>query len=531
MNRNVLLVVIDQFRADCLYEWASQLKRKDIEGSALNGGAQLAFPNLQQFMQEATTFTQHYTVTTPCGPSRASLLTGMYAMNHRSVRNGTPLAHNHRTLGQSMRCVGYEPWLFGYTDASADPFARAPSDPDLKDYEGLSQGFAERLRMRLESPGPWVGHLKAQDYDLPEDYWDIYKAVPTTSMATEDYPMGCPISSPALYRSEDSDTAFLTDRTLETLSAEHNKNWFSMVTYIKPHPPIVAPSPYNQWFARESIPTVNRSLSPEQLRAQHPLFKSSLEEPCNTGLYNGFDGFVTQQSANDIEALRAVYLGLAAEVDHHIGRLISFLKDTDQYDNTLVIVTADHGEMLGDHYLWGKNFPFDSALRIPLIIRDPFESENHGRQVNELTESVDIAPTILSWCESDIPSSMDGQSLLPLCSGGSLKYSRNSVFAEAELGEPHYITAYQKLCQLDFRQCNYAVIRDKQYKYVHFNGDVQPMLFDVVNDPLEKLNLVNDSAYHDVLMKLRARMLDHRMTYAEHSRSEMALTRDGIFSA
>jgi arylsulfatase A-like enzyme len=118
MAKNILLVVIDQFRADCLAMPASLSQSVEL-------------PNLRALMQDGMTFNQHYTVTTPCGPSRASLLTGLYAMNHRSVRNGTPLGNHHKSLGNYMRAVGYEPTLFGYTDTSADPDGRHPEDPDL----------------------------------------------------------------------------------------------------------------------------------------------------------------------------------------------------------------------------------------------------------------------------------------------------------------------------------------------------------------------------------------------------------------
>jgi len=91
MANKILLFVIDQLRADCLIGSLAQT---------------VPLPHLQALMSEATSFNQHYTVTTPCGPSRASLLTGLYAMNHRSVRNGTPLAKHHLTIGHHMRKAG-----------------------------------------------------------------------------------------------------------------------------------------------------------------------------------------------------------------------------------------------------------------------------------------------------------------------------------------------------------------------------------------------------------------------------------------
>jgi len=97
----VLFIVIDQLRADCLTGALGQV---------------LELPNIRALMAEGVTLAQHFTVTNPCGPARASLLTGLYAMNHRSVRNGTPLARHHTNLALEARKAGYEPLLFGYTD-------------------------------------------------------------------------------------------------------------------------------------------------------------------------------------------------------------------------------------------------------------------------------------------------------------------------------------------------------------------------------------------------------------------------------
>ena len=139
----VLFIVIDQLRADCLL-------------GALADAIEL--PNLRALMADGTTFSRHYTVTVPCGPARASLLTGLYAMNHRSVRNGTPLDGTLDTLPRELRKAGYEPLLFGYTDTSADPRGLDPFDPALKSYEGVMPGFTELLVMQWETSYPWVAY-------------------------------------------------------------------------------------------------------------------------------------------------------------------------------------------------------------------------------------------------------------------------------------------------------------------------------------------------------------------------------------
>ena len=109
MAGKVLFIVFDQLRADCIH-------------GALAG--LLDLKNFGRLMDQSVTFARHNTVTAPCGPARTSLLTGLYAMNHRSVRNGAPLASHITNLGLEARRAGYEPLLFGYSDTSADPSVR-----------------------------------------------------------------------------------------------------------------------------------------------------------------------------------------------------------------------------------------------------------------------------------------------------------------------------------------------------------------------------------------------------------------------
>jgi len=111
---NILFVVFDQMRADCLT-------------GALAESVEL--PNLRALMADGVTFTNHVSVASPCGPARASLLTGQYAMNHRSVRNGTPLPQDKPNLATELRRAGMQPLLYGYTDTSADPRRLAADDP------------------------------------------------------------------------------------------------------------------------------------------------------------------------------------------------------------------------------------------------------------------------------------------------------------------------------------------------------------------------------------------------------------------
>jgi len=507
MAGKILFIVVDQFRADCL-------------NGALSGDLDL--PNLRGLMKEGITFNRHYTVTTPCGPARASLLTGLYAMNHRSVRNGAPLNKHHPTIGTEMRKAGYDPMLFGYTDVSPDPEGRDPNDPELRDHEGLAAGFSEIVRMRFETNSSWLGDLNAKGYKLPNAYWFLYQSLsPDPSKRPK-------ITDPTLYSADDSDTAFLANQTLRELSVREKIDWFSLVTFLRPHPPLVAPRPYNQMYSPDAVSMPSTTVSIDELKSAHPFHHAYYAEPANYVLYIGFDGRVDNLLDRQIAELRAVYYGLATEVDHHIGRLLDYLRQSGQYDDTLIVFTSDHGEMLGDHHQWGKNSMFEQSLQIPLIIRDPKRRGTAGTQVEAFTESIDIAPTLLDWVGQPASLGFNGKSLLPFLEGETPENWRTHIFAEVDLANPVSPTRFERAFKVPANQCNYAVLRDEQFKYVHFNGGLPPMLFDMKNDPGETTNLANVEAHQKTLAEMSAKMLDHRMTHAHHALSRMQITPDGV---
>ena len=220
---NVLFVTADQWRGDCL--------------SCL-GHPAVRTPNLDRLAADGVLFARHFAQATPCGPSRASLHTGLYALNHRSITNGTPLDARHKTLASLVRAAGYDPVLFGYTDTSADPRAVPADSPWLRTYEGVAPGFRVELRLP-EAEEAWFDHLAARGYGR-RTYEEVY---------------GGSFHRPAPYRAEDSVTAFLADRFLGWLDRQDKRPWFAHVSFIKPHPPFVAPEPWYGSVAPERRPS------------------------------------------------------------------------------------------------------------------------------------------------------------------------------------------------------------------------------------------------------------------------------------
>ena len=485
---NVLLIVLDQLRADILH------------------GRLAAAANLKNFpalMEESTVFHQHFTVTTPCGPSRISLLTGQYAMNHRSVRNGTPLRHDTPNIAREMRKAGYEPLLFGYTDTTQDPRALAPDDPRLLHYEELMPGFTEALRMRQESDDEvWRDHLRAKGYEVPEDM-ALY------------VPDGDHFTSPARYRAEDSDTAFLTDKFIERMSGE-DSGWFAMLAYVRPHPPFVAPAPYNLMYDPQSIPAPIASKDNDV----HPFLRANRIARPTSGVVQGFPDLAG--TPEEVQQIRAIYYGLVAELDLHIGRIVAWLKSSGEWENTVLLLTSDHGDMLGDHGLWGKDIYFDAAMHVPLIAHVPGTTPSviHG-----MTESVDVMPTILDLVGQPIPHSVDGISLVPWIESGT--GGKPFSYSEHDFGKPVEPTVTQRELGLGADASNLAILRTPTHRFVHFAADLPQILFDMNGDG-EMRDISGMPGSLQICLDLSRKMLCHRMVNPEGTFAKTIVAGGGI---
>ncbi|MFC6671884.1 sulfatase-like hydrolase/transferase [Marinobacterium aestuariivivens] len=246
MTKNVLWITADQWRGDCL-------------GCA--GNPVILTPNVDALAADGVRFARHYSPATPCGPSRASMLTGMYPHNHRMVCNGTPLDGSLTNIALEMRRLGYDPLLFGYTDITPDPRYVPAGDPALRSFEGVLPGFsvAERL---LEDSKRWLSWLRRQGYEISQSGYDeIYR--PTDGE-------GARVTRPARYRAEHSDTAWMTDRVVDHLRFVEGEPFFFHLSYLRPHPPYIAPEPYNRLYDPADIPLPTRASDWQAESAQHP---------------------------------------------------------------------------------------------------------------------------------------------------------------------------------------------------------------------------------------------------------------------
>ncbi len=503
-KKNVLFITADQWRGDFL---------------ECLGHPFLKTPNLNELASEGVLFKKHFAQTVPCGPSRASLFTGLYAMNHRSVNNGTPLDRRFTNIAKEVRKLGYDPTLFGYTDTSADPRGFHEKDPFLRTYEGMIPGISSGITL-TDNQRPWIADLIDKGYKKPLNEKNIFKP-------KSNYPRSKKRGvnfSPPIYSKQDSSVAFLTNELLKWMKVRENENWFVHLSYLRPHPPWIAPEPYNLMYDPNILKKPVRKKTIELESRQHPLLKMLLETIPRKGFFPNNEKLPASQASDiDVSQAIATYLGLMTEVDFHIGRIINYLKETKQYESTLIIFTSDHGENLGDHFLFGKLGYFDQSYAIPLIIRDPEnrknnnDKKNNGQCVDLFTESVDIMPTILDWLSAKIPEECDGRSLCSLIKGKTPNNWRTEVHWEYDFRE---IGSLQPVIQKKFGlspdQCSLTVIRDKRFKYVHMTA-LPPLFFDLFEDPYEFENRVNEKNFKNYVLEYAQKMLSWSMLHRDRT--------------
>jgi arylsulfatase A-like enzyme len=505
---NVLFITADQWRGDSL---------------SLLGHPSVRTPNIDALAADGICFTNHYSQATPCGPARASLYTGLYLMNHRVCVNGSPLDARHTNVALEARRAGYEPTLFGYTDQSVDPRTVPPGDARLLTYEGVLPGFHQRLAMDTPPALDWMSWLKRQGVDTPATMVALYRTQPAAKgrLNVADH------LTQRKFGAEHTESRFVTDSLLEFLSLRSGTGWFAHVSYIRPHPPFSVPEPYASMIAPSDTPKPIRRASLAEERRQHPFLDLALRKSTKEKAVAGQgDASSADWTIEEVAEIRAIYHGMQAEVDAEIGRVIDHLKQSGDYENTLIIMTSDHGEMLGDHYLFGKFSYFDAAFHIPLIVRAPGAGMTRGGRVDAFSEAIDVMPTILDALGLEVPSQVDGRSLEPFLRGEVPPNWRDGVhweldFRDVLMGQP------ERDFGLTLDQCQLSVVRDERYKYVHFPG--LPALFlDLERDPGEFDNRAEDPDYRDLVLEYAQKMLSWRMTHADRTLSGMSVGATGL---
>ena len=466
---NFLLVTLDQLRADTMGAAGHQL---------------VTTPTLDGLAASGVRFASHYSQAAPCSPGRAALYTGTYQMNNRVVANGTPLPERFDNIARVARRSGFDPTLFGYTDIGQDPLTAAgPADPRLDAYDGVLPGFSIGLRLP-EDQAPWRRWLESLGYDVPTSWIEALAGEP---------------GRPAAH----SHSAFLTDRFVEWLD-KRDAGWFAHLSYLRPHSPYAAAGEY---AARYDPADVGMPIP----RADeiHWLHETMLSVPAAAA--------PTDEAA--VRRMRAQYYGMVSEVDDQLGRALAAVRARGEWDDTVVVVTADHAEQLGDHGLKEKLAYFEQSYHIPLIIRDPRRPAAHGSVVTAFTENVDVLATACELIGAAIPAQVDGRSLDPFLDGQVPQDWRDAAHWEWDwrfvfIGSSAARWPEDRMLEHQ----NLAVLRTTTHAYVHF-GDGTWRCFDLEADPTWRTETVDSS----VVLGLVQAMAGWRQEHLDRTYTSMLL--------
>ncbi len=460
---NILLITLDQFRSDCL---------------SCAGHPVVQTPALDHLAGQGIRLTRHYSQAAPCSPGRAALYTGTYQMNNRVVANGTPLDSRLDNIAHAARRAGYAPALFGYTDQGVDPrLVDDPDDPRLSTYEGVLPGFDPVLDMSGWQL-PWLEWLNDHGYDFAD---------PITALA-------CEHERPA----ELSTSTFLTNGFIDWLDEQHEP-WFAHVSYLRPHPPYSAAGNFGTMYDPASCP-------------------APLPVPSATNRHRLFDALLTSPAAaptdpGDVAEMQAQYFGMISEVDAQLARVWAVLEQREEWRNTVIVVTADHAEQLGDQGLIQKAGFYESSYAIVGIVRDP--RSDHVGVVHDFTENVDIMPTLCDAMGVDVPTQCDGFPLTPFVHGERPSSWRDAAYYEWDWRDV-FIARGKHEWPWDRRleRQNLAVRRSRDRAFVHF-GDGSWRCFDLAADPTWQTEVTDPEvvlAEAAAMLSWRSRNLDRTMT-------------------
>lgn len=422
-------------------------------------------PHLDALAARGTRFNAAYCQYPLCGPSRASLMTGLapdstkaYALE-TNFRENLP---NAVTVGQLFRSNGYFSARVGKIFHAGNPDQICTSGQD--------------------DPASWDYVFNPCGVDHTEDEPRITTFTPKRVHRDKDgaYRMGSAISFYEAPQSDNQMTDSLgADEVIRLVRENRDKPFFIAYGLYKPHVPWIIPQHYFDMYPLESIQA--KKYTPDELRIAPSA--AYWTHPPNFGM----DELESRQS------IRAYYAATSF-ADAQIGRVLAELKTLGLEENTIVVFWADHGWSLGEHAQWMKQTLFEPAARVPTLIAGP-GTGGKGKVCSRTTEHLDLYPTLVELCRlQGAPANLQGFSLVPLLRDPKTAWDKPAISQVARPSSPTpEIMGYS--------------LRNERYRYTAWQGDqVGEELYDYLDDPHELKNLADDPSTRELKMQLRTQL-------------------------
>jgi len=422
---NVLFVTTDHLRADLL-------------GCA--GDPVMQTPEIDALAQHSVRLTDHFAQNPVCHPSRASMMTGRYPCHHGVRWNFNDLSENEITLLEHFKRNGYTTATIGKYHLDQRRFRAAIDHHEAASIRNMNPDnpFVQYVRSR--------GHEYRTGFDLPR-FRERLGAVPQP-----DQPEDCHLD------------AYVGRKTCEYLKRlDGGQPFFLWLGFYGPHHPYVPSGRFATMYDPDEVPPFHRS--EDDLRKKPVEYR--LYRQAEAHKYFGF----AEASERTFREMKAAYYGMVSQIDWQLGLVLETLREQGLADDTVVVFTSDHGECCGDHGMPAKApFLLDCMLHVPCIIHAP--GGRQGRECSELTESVDLYPTICRLAGLDVPECVQGRDLSALVTGDASNYRpREAVYAEA----------VDKRC-----------LRTREWKLIHYPNKPYGELYHLAEDPHELNNLYHE---------------------------------------
>ena len=468
--------------------------RGDVLGHVGNPAA--VTPNLDRLVQtDAVSFSSAFCQNPVCTPSRCSFMTGWYphVRGHRTMHHMLHPEHDEPNLLKSLKDNGYFVWWGGKNDLTpgqndVSPYCDVRFRPTAEDYERWKH------RRPAGSPGGDLAWRGPRDGD---NFYSFFKG----KLDKQDDTFYC-----------DGDWARVLGALDVIRNYDQDKPLCIYLPLSYPHPPYCVEEPWFSMTDREKLP--RRARHPENWEGKPSILREIWK-------HQRLQGWTEERWTE----LRATYYGMCARLDHQFGLLMDALRESKMYDDSAVFLFSDHGDYTGDYGIVEKtqNTFEDCLSRVPFLVKPPADIPVKPRVSNALVELVDFSATVYELTGIDPGYDHFGKSLLPVLAGQTEEH-RDAVFCEGgrRIGETQAMEResastsrpdglYTPRLRLQTTDdgpyhTKAAMCRTKTHKYVRRLYE-QDELYDLVADPLEEVNIVDQSTSRDILAAMKERML------------------------